>query len=181
MHYSLLWLRRILILFGCCSYNVVHQRGVDFHPSSMRRYTCSWIDWPSGGPFQYNTLISTRRITQSGTDCYLINAYARVANALNIIIIITLCINVSVIYTTHHRQRMIHYQSRADTIHSAAAGLIGVAIDTASSNSTWNVSHHFSRWNITNFRDFRSASFLLLLACPLELIRFEVHQKDIYW
>ena len=51
-------------------------------------YTCSWIDWLSGGPFQYNTLISPRRITHSGTGCYQINEYARVVNALNNIIII---------------------------------------------------------------------------------------------
>ena len=140
---------RILILFGSCSYNVVHPRGVDFHPSSMWRYTCSWIDWPaSGGPFQYHTLISTRRITQSGTECDHMHEYARVVNTLNIIIIITLCINVSIISTSHNRQRMIHYWSGADSIYLAAAGLIAKAAHTASSNSIRNVSHQFSRWNI---------------------------------
>ena len=37
---------------------------------------------------QYKTLISTRRITHSGTECYHINENARVVNALDIIIII---------------------------------------------------------------------------------------------
>ena len=46
------------------------------------------IVWPSGGPFQYKTrLSSTRRITHSGTECYHIDENARVVDDLDIIII----------------------------------------------------------------------------------------------
>ena len=66
----------------------LHPHGVDFHPTRMWRCTCSWIDWPSGGPFQYNTLISTRRITHSGTECNHITEYAPLANDFKILLLL---------------------------------------------------------------------------------------------
>ena len=55
-------------------------------PTSMWRYTCSWIDRSSGGPFQYKTLSSTRRITHSGTEGFHINENARVVNVLRLLL-----------------------------------------------------------------------------------------------
>ena len=63
----------------------------DFVARSEKCYITSSrckYDWPSGGPFQYKTLSSTRRITHSGTaECYHINENARVVKDLDIIII----------------------------------------------------------------------------------------------
>ena len=53
----------------------------------MWRITCSWIDRPSGGPFQYKTLSSTRRITHSGTEGFHISEKARVVNVLRLLLL----------------------------------------------------------------------------------------------
>ena len=58
----------------------LHPCVVYFHHTSMWRYTCSWIDWPSGGPFRYETLSSTRRITHSGTEGFHINENVQEVN-----------------------------------------------------------------------------------------------------
>ena len=76
------------------------------------RYTCSWIDCPSGGPFQYKTLISTRRITYSGTKCYHINENARVVNALDIIIIILVVYVVFEYVYDPHGHRMVKISTK---------------------------------------------------------------------
>ena len=52
----------------------------------MWRYTWSWIVRLSGGPFQYKTLSSTRRITLSGTEGFHINENARVVNILRLLL-----------------------------------------------------------------------------------------------
>ena len=58
----------------------------------MWRYTCSWIDWPSAGPFQYKTLSSTCKSTHSGTEGFHINENARVVNVLRLLLLLLLLV-----------------------------------------------------------------------------------------
>ena len=74
----------------CYTWLILTPKPVVTASLAAKRYSCTHSHFspgPSGGPFQYKTLISTRMIPHSGTEYYHINENARVVNALDIIII----------------------------------------------------------------------------------------------
>ena len=78
---------------------------VDFHPTSMSRYTCSWIDRPPGGRFQYKTLSSTHRISRTGTEGFHIYENSRVVNVFRLSLLFEVVTTSSMIARFHSKKK----------------------------------------------------------------------------